>query len=166
MTREQALAELARRYFRSHGPATLEDFVWWSGLGVREARCAVLSLGDEIVTETHNGRETMTHVASPSLGCETVAPGRTVVRFLPPFDEYLISYRNRLDCIREDHCRFAYNNFGIFQPVILHNGRITGNWRKTTKKGVIDSAFFPGCRPAAKKLLEQAAKEYNAFHES
>lgn len=163
-TREEAMSELARRYFRSHGPAGLEDFVWWSGLGVREARSAVASLGKEIVTESVDGWEMFTHETSPAIGCRPALPDKGVVRFLPPFDEYLISYKNRLDCIREDHCRYAYNNFGIFQPVILHNGRITGNWKKTTQKSVIETTFFPGCRPAAKRLLEQAAKEYNSFH--
>ena len=138
---EEALAELTRRYFRSHGPATLEDFVWWSALNIGEARNAIASLGTEMITERYNDREMLIH-------------------------EYLVSYKNRLDCIKEAHTKYAYNNFGIFQSVILHQGRITGNWRKTSKKGVFDTSFFPGCRPAAKKLIEKAIKECVLFHES
>lgn len=166
LSREEALAEMARRYFRSHGPATLEDFVWWSALGVREARAAIASLGQEIITERHNDREMMTHISSPGLAEEVGSKETKILRFLPPFDEYLVSYKNRFDCIKELHAPYAYNTFGIFQPVILHNGRITGNWRKTAKKTVFDTSFFPGCRPAAKRLIEKAAKEFTAFHES
>lgn len=165
LPREEALAELARRYFRGHGPATQEDFVWWSGLGVRDARNAVASLGQEIHTERYNDREMMVHASSPGLTEDADPDSQGILRFLPPFDEYLISYKNRLDCIREAHTRHAYNNFGIFQPVILHNGRITGNWRKGPKKGTFDTTFFPGCRPAARKLIEKAGKEYSSFHE-
>ena len=99
------------------------------------------------------------HASSPGLAGEVEIDERNVFQFLPPFDEYLVSYKNRLDCIKEAHTKYAYNNFGIFQSVILHQGRITGNWRKTSKKGVFDTSFFPGCRPAAKKLIEKAIKE-------
>lgn len=166
LSREEALAEMARRYFRSHGPATLEDFVWWSALGVREARAAIASLGQEIITARHNDREMMMHISSPGLAEEVGSKETKILRFLPPFDEYLVSYKNRFDCIKELHAPYAYNTFGIFQPVILHNGRITGNWRKTAKKTVFDTSFFPGCRPAAKRLIEKAAMEFTAFHES
>ena len=165
LSREEALAELARRYFRSHGPATLEDFVWWSALNIREARSAIASLGQEIITERYNDREMMIHVSSPGLTGEVEVDEKSILQFLPPFDEYLVSYKNRFDCIKESHAQYAYNNFGIFQPVILHQGRITGNWRKASKKGVFDTSFFPGCRPAAKKLVEKAIKECLLFHE-
>ena len=165
LPREEALAELARRYLRSHGPAAPEDFVWWSGLGVRDARSAIVSLGQEILTDRYNGRELLVHTSSPGLRADAGTGVKSILRFLPPFDEYLISYKNRLDCIRESHTRHAYNNFGIFQPVILHNGRITGNWRKASKNGSFNTTFFPGCRPAAQKLIEKAGKEYLSFLE-
>lgn len=166
LSREEALAEITRRYFRSHGPATLEDFVWWSALGVREARTGIASLGKEIITEEYNGREMMTHISSPGLATGIDADEKSICRFLPPFDEYLVSYKNRFDCIKESHTQYAYNTFGIFQPVILHNGRITGNWRKAAKKEAFGTSFFPGCRPAAKRLIEKAIKEFLLFHES
>lgn len=166
LSREEALAELARRYFRSHGPASLEDFLWWSGLGVRDCRNAIASLGHEIIGQRYGGRELQIHSTSPALTSCTEERDKPVVRFLPPFDEYLISYKNRLDCIKECHVPLAYNNFGTFQPVILHNGRITGNWRKTGRKVPVETTFFPGCRPAAKKLLDRAAKDYTAFIDS
>ena len=40
-TRDEALATLAPRYFRSHGPALVADFAWWSGLTVRDAKAAI-----------------------------------------------------------------------------------------------------------------------------
>ena len=119
-----------------------------------------------MITERYNYREMLRHASSPGLVGEVEIDERNVFQFLPPFDEYLVSYKNRLDCIKEAHTKYAYNNFGIFQSVILHQGRITGNWRKTSKKGVFDTSFFPGCRPAAKKLIEKAIKECVLFHES
>ncbi|MFR5758153.1 MAG: DNA glycosylase AlkZ-like family protein [Bacteroides cellulosilyticus] len=98
LSHEEALAELTRRYFRSHGPATLEDFVWWSALNIGEARNAIASLGTEMITERYNDREMLIHASSPGLAGEVEIDERNVFQFLPPFDEYLVSYKNRLDC--------------------------------------------------------------------
>lgn len=56
-SREEALARLVRIYFRSHSPATLADFTWWSGLTATEARRAVASIAEELTTEHFGDRE-------------------------------------------------------------------------------------------------------------
>jgi winged helix DNA-binding protein len=76
--REEALAKLTRRYFRSHGPATLQDFVWWSGLTVADAR-----LGIELAGE--NGTR-MTRISNPI---------EHQCHLLPAFDEYFVAYKDR-----------------------------------------------------------------------
>ncbi|MCD8072363.1 MAG: winged helix DNA-binding domain-containing protein [Alistipes sp.] len=81
LTREEALAELATRYFRSHGPATIEDFVWWSGLGVTDAKKAVASLGGQILRESSCGRELLIHSDSPA---HSQATAGKVLHLLPP----------------------------------------------------------------------------------
>ena len=52
LSRDDALSELARRYFQSHGPATVHDFSWWSGLTMRDARTAVATVPGELVLRT------------------------------------------------------------------------------------------------------------------
>ena len=56
----------------------------------------------------------MIHVSSPGLTEEVEVDEKSILQFLPPFDEYLVSYKNRFDCIKESHAQYAYNNFGIF----------------------------------------------------
>ena len=51
LTREEALAELTRRYFTSHGPASIRDFVWWSGLTTADARAGLAMLGADVCDE-------------------------------------------------------------------------------------------------------------------
>ena len=90
MERDAAIVELARRFFRSHGPATLRDFVWWSGLTVGEARGGLeairASLDDEKVGDA-------TYYMVPSRAKAPSATG--LVHLLPNYDEYLIAYRDR-----------------------------------------------------------------------
>ncbi|MCC8036389.1 MAG: winged helix DNA-binding domain-containing protein [Rikenellaceae bacterium] len=162
LSRDEALAEMAARYFRSHGPATLDDFVWWSGLGIIDAKKAVASLGSHIFREMSGGKEFLIHSDSPALS--TAVPGK-ILHLLPPYDEYLISYKDRSHCIEERHKGFAFNSWGIFHPVILYNGRITGNWRKNSRKTgePYHTSFFEGCRPAAKGLIAAAVERYSKF---
>ena len=60
-----------------------------------------------------------------------------VLRLLPAFDEYLISYKNRTDVLPLEHHPKAFNRFGTFYPVILYNGKIIGNWSRSIKKNTI-----------------------------
>ena len=125
---EEALALLALRYFRSHSPATFDDFVWWSGLPVGQARRGVGALDGELLRESFGGREYLLHESWAT--CRK-APAHA--HLLPAFDEYLIAYKDRSDVLAPEHRARAFNDFGVFRPVLLHGGRIVGRWgRKGT----------------------------------
>ncbi len=124
LPREEALALLARKYFRSHGPASEEDFAWWSGLGLVECRQGMAALGPELIRERWKGLDLYRHCDSRSLGFRS---GR--VHLLPPYDEYLIGYKSRHVSLHPDLSHHAHNNSGIFWPVVLLDGEVVGNWR-------------------------------------
>lgn len=163
LSREEALAQLAQRYFRSHSPATLKDFIWWSGLTVTEAKKAVQSIGSQLVTENFGQQEEFLVHES----CQRQPPAGDTLCFLPPFDEYLISYKERNTVLDPCHYPKAFNRWGIFYPVILYNGRIVGNWNKTVKKEqmtVTASFFVPGIEsrisPDDMKRAEDKLKQF------
>lgn len=122
LCREEALARLASRYFQSHSPAQLQDFVWWSGLTATECRLAINLIKTELMTETFDSREYFIHQSWKGKN-----ESEPVLRLLPAFDEYLISYKNRTDVLPLEHHPKAFNRFGTFYPVILYNGKIIGN---------------------------------------
>ncbi len=123
LPREEALAMLAHKYFRSHAPATLADFVWWSGLNIGECRNAVASIADELHTEKWKGETFYLHKEGVSRGFRS---GR--IHLLPAYDEYLIGYKSRHVSLHPDHRHHAHDNSGTFWPVILQNGEVVGNW--------------------------------------
>jgi len=127
--KEEALAKLATRYFRSHSPASLQDFTWWSGLTVKDARKAILLIDQELSKETINNQELYFHHSYKGHTIE-----KDVIHLMPPFDEYLISYKDRTAALSLEDYPKAFNNFDIFYPVILYNGQIVGNWKKSIKK--------------------------------
>ena len=131
MDRDEALMLFTRKYFQSHQPATLEDFVWWSGLNISDCRRGIALLGDTIHTVKWKGREFYL-----TDDCRTRGFRKGRFLLIPPYDEYLIGYKSRDIVLPKEHTHRAHNNSGIFQPVIAHDGIICGNW----------SPFKPTCQ--------------------
>lgn len=159
-SREESLALLAKKYFTSHGPATLPDFVWWSGLPVAEARKA-LEMNKTILNSEIIDNETYWFANSVDMPSTL----HDSVYLLPAFDEYLISYKNRSSAITLENHTKAISNNGIFRPIIVVNGQISGLWKRTIKKNsvLIELDHF---RPHNKKeigLIENAAEMFGHF---
>lgn len=141
--RTESLMLLARKYFQSHQPATLQDFVWWSGLGLNDCRKAIGLLGNDIHTETFMGRDF--HLLSD---CRTRGFHKGEYLFIPPYDEYLIGYKSRDVVLAPEHSHYAHNNSGIFQPVIAHDGIICGNWKPFSNENA-PTFFTEGYNPCS-----------------
>ncbi len=129
-SKEEAISMLARKYFRSHSPDTLEDFVWWSGLRVKEARNGINAIKDEFGTANIDGAEYFIHQNARTKGMRG-----SDIHLLPSYDEYLIAYKSRHIALDPAWKHRAHDNKGIFWPVILKDGIVSGNWN-ITKKGI------------------------------
>lgn len=137
MGKEEMLAELARKYFQSHSPATFDDYLWWSGLTAAECRSGMDALGTELSKETWKDYEFYIYESCRRRGFRT---GKSLL--LPPFDEYLIGYKSRELVLSPCHVHHAHTGNGIFFPVIAHDGIICGNWSPWTKN-LKTSMFVP-----------------------
>ena len=123
MSRDEALLLLTRKYFRSRQPATLEDFVWWSGLNIGDCRKGIEMAG---LSSVRLSRDKRTFYVTDDCRTRGFRKGRYLL--IPPYDEYLISYKSRDVVLPPDFRHKAHNNSGIFQPVVAHDGLICGNW--------------------------------------
>ena len=132
MDRAEALGMLAVKYFRSHGPATLEDFVWWSGLGIGECRRGIEACGKAITSFLYKGREFFVHEESRTRGFRS---GKVLL--LPSYDEYLIGYKSRDVVLHPDYSHHAHDKKGIFHHVVAYDGEIIGNWHPSAKDGAV-----------------------------
>ena len=154
--RDEALMSFTRKYFRHSQPATLEDFVWWSGLNVSDCRRGIGLLGDRLHTERWHGRDFYLTDDARTRGFH---PGRVIL--LPPFDEYLISYKSRDIVLPPAHAHRAHNNRGIFWPVVLLDGQIVGNW--SSSKGTVSTGFFRQDTDLSPESLNTEIGRYNRF---
>ncbi|MCL4261730.1 MAG: winged helix DNA-binding domain-containing protein [Anaerolineae bacterium] len=161
-TRDEALAELARRYLRSHGPATLPDFVWWSGLTITEARVALALVETELQSEVVEG-ETYWLSDNPAI---PAMPSPTAW-LLPAFDEYYLGYKTRHVVLDGRYDKRVVSVNGIFRPVIVLDGQVVGIWKREVKRGtaVISLELFQPLTAVAQEAVLAAAEQYSAFLE-
>ena len=154
MDRDEALMRFTHKYFQSRQPATLEDFVWWSGLNISDCRRGIELLGDSIHTEKWKGR-----IFYMTDQCRTRGCRKGKFLLIPPYDEYLISYKSRDIVLPPEHKHRAHNNSGIFQPIVAFDGTICGNWSPFKEECQV-SFFTDGYR--AEDMME-AWNAYNAY---
>ena len=156
--RDEALGEITRRYFTSHGPATLKDFAWWSGLTQRDGRRGVEINGRALGSETVDG---LTYWSSG----DDRPPSRASrsIHLLPNYDECLIAYQDRgLSAPPDGVSRPPRDDFAHH---VLVDGRVAGSWRRTVSRAGVDVRIACYSPPGAgmKRGIERAAARYGAF---
>ena len=158
ITKDEALARLAKRYFNSHCPATLKDFTWWSGLSAADARHALEMIKHDLISETM-GAQIFWLPASFSAVVKTKQPS---VYLLPAFDEFIISYADRSASLNnENHKKYLLPN-GFFRPVIIVNGQVTGLWKRKINSNALPIEI-EYLKPHGKKLQSSVVKAAKVF---
>lgn len=151
-----ALAELTRRYFSTRGPATVHDFVWWSGLTVKEAREGVALLDKELEAITAGDKEYIWLPAKAGLPA-----GAQATFLMPDYDEYGISYKDRSAIFNNEYTAEKRGGNIIFNHVIIVDGIVAGTWQPLKDKA--DAAPFAPLGPAKQRALDRALKRYADF---
>jgi len=158
LPREAALAELTRRYFASHGPAQVQDFVWWSGLRASDARAGVDMLRRDLVEDVIDGK---TYWRSASK--RATKPPRTA-HLLPLYDEYLIGYRDRSAVLDAESWKPIAGRDPFSAAVVL-DGRVIGGWKRAVRNGMvaIDLYLPRSISNADSRLVTAAARRFGTF---
>lgn len=158
-SREEDVAELVRRYFTSHGPATLRDFAWWSGLTMADGRAGLAALGEELVgEEAADGTSWISAAAAAAVR----GPGQDAPQafLLGTFDELTVAHRD----LRNVHADGRATNDLLTRPIVV-DGLTVGGWtrrlarREVTIEAVLDAPLGDGQAAA----LRTAADRFGAF---
>jgi winged helix DNA-binding protein len=161
--REEAIGELTLRYFRSHGPAQLRDFVWWSGLTLAESRRGVELAADALDHLELDGKTYWFDAALPST--RAVAPAH----LLPNFDEYTVGYTDRTAMMHPVHPfrpeLFAFSS--ILANIVTVDGQVVGAWRRAEAKDRLRVEVRPLAKLTASEraAVDQAGERLSKFLE-
>lgn len=137
--RTEALKRLTESYFISHGPATMQDLMWWSGITAAEIKVGLELAMPELTSLDIAGK---TYWMSRSL--TDVDISKQSVYLLPQFDEYLLGYKDRSHVLDAEHFNFIVpGGNGVFSPLLVIDGQIRGTWRRTNKKNEIIVELSP-----------------------
>ena len=158
LAREEALAELTRRYFTSHGPAQVQDFAWWSGLTMADARAGLALVDSGLVHEIIGGK---TYWFSPTMPA-IPRPSRTAY-LLPLYDEYLIAYKDRSAALGPYSWERIAGRDSFVAPLVVR-GRVAGGWRGTVEKNRVVVRLAPRAPAEADvRAIDRAARAYAGF---
>lgn len=161
LPREEALAALAKRYFTSHGPATLQDFAWWSGLTMSDVKKGVeaskASLREVTLVDQKYFLPEDVPEAKHSLSS---------VHLLPGFDEYLLGYKDRSAVLDPQYAQSIHPGAnGVFKPTIVVDGQVSGIWERTLKKDkvIVRLKPFAPLPKTSEKALAKAVERYGSY---
>lgn len=158
LNKQASLVTLAKRYFISHGPATLPDFAQWAGLSLTDARAGLEGAQSALKPLDVNGTA---YWMAP--GKKQTNPDTSLL--LPAFDEYFIGYKDRSTLIDMQFAKKVMTINGIFNPIMVQNGQIIGAWKRTFKKDsvtIVTDPFKP-LKKATLETFEPAAQQYADF---
>lgn len=160
LEREEALGELAGRYFRGHGPATVRDFAWWSGLTLTDARRGLDIARGQLVSLHADDLE---YFLSPELAAE---PSVSSPRLLPGFDEYLLGYGDRRVALSDEHSPLVFpGRNGMFLPTVVVDGAVVGTWKRARTAAQVTVSLQP-FEPLSRRVragVQTAAGRYAQF---
>ena len=159
LSREESLKELAKRYFQSHGPATLKDFVWWSGLLTNDAKIGLSLLGKSIESEVL-GEKTYWFFRS------AIPKMPKDVYLLPTYDENTIAYTER-DLFYDNSNENIMGRPGNaqFLNAVMHEGKVIAAWRRsfTKKEAIVGLHPFQKFTNSQTHELQKTADKYGKF---
>ena len=155
LSRDEALAKLTRRYFTSHGPATLQDFVWWSGLTSGDAQQGIALAGRRLERVVINEKDHWIGL------CLQTSQPRHPVHLLPSFDEYTVAYKDR----QAFHDQASMSAMGLLGPIVIVQGKMVGIWERTSdkKSAMLTLRLFKPLTRSADRAVARAVARYEAF---
>ena len=160
--RDEALVELMRRYLASHGPATVKDMSWWSGLTMTDLRKARELLGDEVRSEQLDGM-VLWSIASD----DTPPPSVRGAHLLQTYDELVVGFTESrfFGNPGGEKARAAWGDRTFPSGLLLLNGLIGGHWRRTIERQSIrvEVHLYEEPRRGATRAVEAAAEDLGLF---
>ncbi len=161
LEREEALGEFARRYFLSHGPATVSDFAWWSGLAAADARAGLEVARWQLVEQVIDGKSYW--LGPPEQGADVPIAAAFL---LPSYDEYFVGYQDRAAAL---HPRYTDKpsqwNSLLLGPTVVIDCKAVASWKRALSRDGVTVTISPmvSLGKANKQAVAAAVQKYGEF---
>ena len=164
LTKEDALAKLALKYFTSHGPAQIGDFAWWSGLSAEDANEGLDLVKSKLKQATLNGK---TYWFQRNIEAPSQHFHENQAFLLSIYDEYSIAYKDRSDISEKRDIERMLAMGNALTAVIILDGKVVGTWKRALKKDTAEIILNPFKKftEIEQRSINKAAKRYGDFLE-
>ena len=155
LEKDEALAELTTRYFKSRGPATVKDFATWSGLTASDCKKGINMVGEPLQKEVIEAQE---YFFNPEISSSGNVAGK--ICLLPIYDEFIMGYKDRSAIMNlKGNIPFRYD------CMIVYNGQVVGTWKRSTlKKGINpEYDFFKPLNKVQRRAFDEAVDRFSSF---
>ncbi|RYY12903.1 MAG: winged helix DNA-binding domain-containing protein [Chitinophagaceae bacterium] len=166
-SREESLTILLSQFIRSRGPVSLQDFTYWSGLSLTDAKAGLAGIDKDLYQFSYNEQLHYLfpdQIRSPTTIRELLSKyaARSTL-LLPDYDEYLMSYKDKslLQAMRKNNSKGSF----LYNRMIIHHGRIAAEWRKPSNVDEISFNIAPGLHPSARLMsgIKRSSRQYLQF---
>lgn len=161
LDRDEALAELTRRFFAGHGPATVRDCATWAGLTLTDVRRGIEAAGAELLSAEVDG-QSLWFSASSSTGGQVALDAF----LLPQYDEAFLTFKSlnfpMLERVRGD---VPWGD-DFVRPIVIGLYRV-GVWKRseTARRVLLEANIFAALNRDQSRALDAAADRYGTFME-
>jgi hypothetical protein len=163
MTRDEMLAELTRRYFQSHGPATVKDYQWWSGLRAPDAVRGIDMLGSAVTRVDVGGRSYVMMTKRPAW-----RPATGSAHVIQPFDELVVAYSESRDLVDISGAArgSTADGFALLTRGVVYGGQLIARWRTKPARGSRGIAIEPLRRLSSEERasIDAATTRFERFY--
>lgn len=160
LERDEALVELTKRYFASRGPATMKDFVVWSGLTMADVKKGIELLQPKLEHEVIDGQTYwFAELTSP------LKEAKKTAQLLPIYDEYVMGYKDRSAMLGAlDREKFNVSEIA-FDNIIVIDSILVGSWRRTLSKSevLVETNFNVSLTKTEQRAVAEAVEQYGKF---
>jgi uncharacterized protein YcaQ len=160
LDRDEALVEIVRRYFTSRGPATLKDFVVWSGLTMADVKKGIEMLKPKLEHEVVDGQTYwFRELVSPKMGSSKTA------HLLPIYDEYVMGYKDRSAMLGTLANENPAAGSIAFDNIIVMDSTLIGSWKRTLSKRevLVETHFNVTLTKTVQQAVSTAVERYGKF---
>jgi len=165
---EEAKRKLLMWYLSSYGPASIQDFAYWTGFTVKEAKHVFSSLNDAVLRVRIDGLKGEFWIFERDLKfLEKKSPSYLSIHLLPPFDPLIMGHKEKTRILDPIHKRMVFLPLADVAATVLINGRIVGTWKYKKGKKIpkFEVKLFGKLDNGKIKLIESEIERMSNFLE-
>jgi hypothetical protein len=161
----EAVKELILRYLKAYGPASMQDFSYWSGMKIGNAKPIFASLKPYLEEVNVSGQCLPLLALKEDIGEIAETEPVSIFRLLPQFDSLIMGHRDKTRFLDPEYKAQIFLPTAEVAAIMLVDGRVQGVWRmlKGRKSWSLEINPFKKISEENENQLEEEIQRIRGF---